>query len=68
LKLPETRHYAADVWCLVAARIGMTVSIPQAHIGPVLGADRSDLELTVLALQKDAVVVAGLGMDDFAQI
>ena len=34
----------------------------------MLDADRPDLELAVLALEDHAVVVVGLGVDDFAQI
>jgi len=53
-------------WCLVAARIGMTVSIPNA-MRPVLDANRPDLELAVVGLEDDVVIVVGLPVDDPAQ-
>jgi hypothetical protein len=46
----------------------MTVSIPQAHVAPVLDVDRPDLDLVAIELQDDAIVVVGLGMDDLSQI
>jgi hypothetical protein len=36
--------------------------------GPVLDANRSDLELVAIALQDDAVVLVSLRVDDFPQI
>ena len=48
---------------------GVDAPGPEIHgAGRVLNADRTDLGLAVLALEDNAVVVVGLGMDDFAQI
>jgi hypothetical protein len=52
--------------------MGITVSIAQTHslgsAAPVLNPDRADLDLQTIVFEDDAVTIAGLRMDHFAQV